>query len=274
MKKCFTIALIISVFSGAHAQQSTSPSKVFNTVGIDQKLDNPLPLDLSFRDETGATVRLSRYFHERPVVLALVYYECPMLCTQVLNGMVETFRTMELTVGKDFDVVTVSIDPKEQPALAAEKKAQYVKEYGRAEAEQGWHFLTGEEKNIKALADTVGFRYVYDETTGQYAHAAGIMVITPEGRIARYLFGIEFGAKDLKFAMMEATHERIGSPVDQLLLLCYHYDPSTGKYSLVVTNLLRIGGLVTLGVLGAFILITHRRDRRKKAGREISISRN
>jgi protein SCO1 len=256
--------------SGARAQQSTSPAKVFNTVGIDQKLDNPLPLELAFRDETGKTVPLSTYFHNRPVVLALVYYECPMLCTQVLNGMVETFRTMDMTVGKDFDVVTVSIDPKEQPALAAEKKTQYLKKYGRAGAEEGWHFLTGEEPNIRALADSVGFRYVYDETSGQYAHAAGIMVVTPEGNVARYLFGIEFGAKDLKFALMEATQERIGSPVDQLLLLCYCYNPATGKYSLVVTNLLRIGGLVTIVLLGGFMIVANRRSHRRK----VAISRN
>ena len=259
------LIIAVMIFAGrTYAQQATPPSRVFSEVGIDQKLDEQIPLDLTFRDENGNTVALGKYFHERPVVLALVYYECPMLCTQVLSGMVETFRTITLTPGKEFDVIAVSIDPTEGPELAAEKKKRYVKAYGRPETAEGWHFLTGDETSIKTLADVVGFRYVYDEKSGQYAHAAGIMIITPEGKIARYLYGIEYAALDLRFSLMEATQERIGSATDQLLLLCYHYDPTTGKYSMVVTNLLRAGGAVTLLVLGGFMLVMFRRDRKRK----------
>ena len=264
MMKTLLVTGILFVAAVATAQEVTPPSRVFNEVGIDQKLDAQLPLELEFLDDNGQKVALNGYFHDRPVVLAFVYYECPMLCTQVLNGMVETFRTMTLTAGEEFEVIAVSIDPTESPELAAEKKKHYLKAYGRSGVSEGWHFLTGDETTIRRLADTVGFRYVYDEKSGQYAHAAGIMVITPEGRIARYLYGIEYAALDLKFSLMEATEERIGSATDQLLLLCYHYDPSTGKYSMVVTNLLRAGGVVTLLVLGGFMLVMHRRDRKRR----------
>jgi protein SCO1/2 len=185
-----------------------------------------------------------------------------MLCTEVLNGMVQTFKTMEFSVGKEFDVVTVSIDPTESPDLAADKKEEYVAEYGRASAQDGWHFLTGEQASITGLAKAVGFRYVYDEKSKQYAHAAGIMVATPQGVLARYHYGIEFGARDLKFALMEASEGRIGSPVDKLLLLCYHYDPTTGKYGVLVMTMLKIGGGLCILLLGAYMFVNFRRDRR------------
>jgi len=238
-------------------------ARAFTEVGIDQKLNEQVPLDLQFKDEQGRTVTLNQYFHSRPVIISLVYYKCPMLCTQVLNGMVQTFKTLTFTAGKEFDVITVSIDPTETSEMAADKKETYVTEYARTGVENGWHFLVGDSTNIKKLADAVGFRYVYDGLTKQFAHASGIMVATPQGKLARYLYGIEYGAKDLTFSLMEASHERIGSPVDKLLLLCYHYDPRTGKYGMMVTTMLRIGGGLTMLAVGAFLFVNFRRDRKK-----------
>ena len=232
-------------------------------VGIDQKLDEQLPLDLTFRDETGKPVQLRKYFGQKPVLLSLVYYDCPMLCTLVLNGLVRSLRAVPLDVGDQFQVVTVSFDPRETAALAAAKKETYVKRYGRAQASQGWHFLTGDEASIQQLTRAVGFRYAYDEKSGQFAHATGIMVLTPTGRLARYFYGIEYSPRDLRLALVEASANKIGSVVDQLLLFCFHYDPKTGKYSLVVMNVLRIAGMGTLLALGSFMLVMFRRDRRK-----------
>lgn len=245
------------------ANPSPPPNAVIN-IGIDQRLHEQIPLDLGFRDEDGKTVHLSDYFGSKPVIVSLVYFQCPMLCTQVLNGMVETFKTLKFTAGKEFEVVTVSIDPNEGPDLAREKKEHYVEEYGREGVARGWHFLTGEQSSISRLARAVGYRYVYDPQSKQFAHAAGIMVATPKGKLARYLYGIEYGARDMRFALMEASQERIGSPVDQFLLLCYHYDPTTGKYGVVVANLLKVGGILSVLVLGGFMLINFRRDRLKK----------
>ena len=232
-------------------------------VGIDQKLDEQLPLDLTFRDETGKPVQLRKYFGQKPVLLSLVYYDCPMLCTLVLNGLVRSLRAVPLDVGGQFQVVTVSFDPRETAALAAAKKETYVERYGRAQASQGWHFLTGDEASIQQLTRAVGFRYTYDEKSGQFAHATGIMVLTPTGRLARYFYGIEYSPRDLRLALVEASANKIGSVVDQLLLFCFHYDPKTGKYSLVVMNVLRIAGMGTLLALGSFMLVMFRRDRRK-----------
>ena len=232
-------------------------------VGIDQKLNEQLPLDLTFRDETGKPVQLRKYFGQKPVLLSLVYYDCPMLCTLVLNGLVRSLRAVPLDVGDQFQVVTVSFDPRETAALAAAKKETYVKRYGRAQASQGWHFLTGDEASIQQLTRAVGFRYAYDEKSGQFAHATGIMVLTPTGRLARYFYGIEYSPRDLRLALVEASANKIGSVVDQLLLFCFHYDPKTGKYSLVVMNVLRIAGMGTLLALGSFMLVMFRRDRRK-----------
>jgi protein SCO1/2 len=233
-------------------------------VGIDQKLDGRVPLDLEFTDETGRTVRLGDYFGTRPVLLALVYYECPMLCTQVLNGLVGSLEALAFNPGREFEVVVLSFDPGETPALAALKRRTYLKRYGRAGTEAGWHFLTGREPAIRALADAVGFRYAYDEAIDQYAHPAAITILTGDGRVSKYLYGIEFAPVDLRLAMVEATDGRIGTAVDQALLFCYHYDPETGKYGLVVMNLIRTGAVLTLVALGAFILVALRRERRSQ----------
>jgi protein SCO1/2 len=232
-------------------------------VGIDQKLDGPVPLDLTFTDETGADVALGRYFGERPVVLAFVYYECPMLCTQVLNGLVGSLEALSFNAGREFEVVIVSFDPGETPALAAEKKRTYLRRYGRPETADGWHYLTGRQSDIEALTGAVGFRYAYDETIDQYAHPAAIMIATPDGRVARYLYGIQFAPRDLQLALVEATDGRIGSVVDQALLYCYHYDPETGTYGFVVMNLVRLAGVLTLLVMGGAIFLSLRRERRQ-----------
>ena len=231
-------------------------------VAIDQKLNQQLPLELIFRDENGVPVKLGQYFGKKPVVLSLVYYNCPMLCTQILNGMVTTFRVLPFQIGKEFDVVTVSFDPRETPALAAAKKKTYVEylpQAAHANANAGWHFLTGDESTIKQLTQAVGFRYRFDEATNQFAHASAIMVATPEGKLSHYFYGIEYSARDLRLALVQSAANKIGSPVDQLLLYCYHYDPATGKYGAVVMNMIRLGGLVTLAGIAFLILFLRRR---------------
>jgi protein SCO1/2 len=242
---------------------STSVPDLLEKVGIDQRLDAQVPLDLTFRDESGKTVTLGDYFGRRPVVLTLVYYECPMLCTQVLNGAVAAFKTMNFTAGQEFDVVTVSFNPKDTAALAAQKKTTYIAKYGRPAAASGWHFLTGDQPAIDALAKAVGFRYVYDEASQQYVHASAMMLLTPHGRMSKYFYGIEYPPRDIRLGLIEAADEKIGTAVDQMLLYCYHYDPSSGKYSMVVMNVLRLGGLVTLVVLGGFVAAMTVRERRK-----------
>lgn len=237
---------------------------ILREVGIDQKLDRMIPLDLEFTDESGRTVRIGDYFGKRPVVLALVYYECPMLCTQVLNGLVGSLEALAFNPGEEFEVVVLSFDPGETPALAANKRETYLRRYSRPGTDAGWHFLTGREAAVRALADAVGFRYAYDEAIDQYAHPAAITVLTGEGRVSSYLYGIEFAPRDLRLALVEATEGRIGTAVDQVLLFCYHYDPETGKYGLVVMNLVRTGGVLTVVGLGAFILLTLRRERRER----------
>ena len=231
-------------------------------VGIDQKLNQELPLDLVFKDEAGQEVKLRQYFGQKPIVLALVYYDCPMLCTQILNGMITPFRVLPFQVGKEFDVVTVSFDPREKPELAAAKKKVYVNylpEAARANAANGWHFLTGDASSIKQLTDAVGFRYHYDEATKQFAHASAIMVATPHGKLSHYFYGIEYSARDLRLALVQSSQNKIGSPVDQLLLYCYHYDPATGKYGAVVMNIVRIAGVITvLGILAMMLLLRRR----------------
>lgn len=236
-------------------------------VGIDQKLDSQLPLDAHFKDETGRDVRLGDYFGKRPVVLALAYYQCPMLCTQVLSGMTRALKTLTFQPGQEYDVVVVSFDPREKPPLAAEKKAVYLREFGRPAASHAWHFLTGDIANLKALTNAIGFRYVYDVHTLQYAHASAIYVVTPDGRMSRYFYGIEYSPKDLRLGLIEASKNKIGTPVDQLLLFCYHYDASTGKYTPVAMNVLRAAGGATVFALGGFILVMLIRDRKSGAGR-------
>ncbi|MFZ0642112.1 MAG: SCO family protein, partial [Candidatus Acidiferrales bacterium] len=227
-------------------------------VGIDQKLNQSVPLNLTFRDEHGQTVRLGQYFGQRPVILTLVYYNCPMLCTQVLNGVESGLKELPLDIGKQFNVVTVSIDPSEGHVLAEVKQEMYTGMYGRPGATEGWHFLTGDEPQIKQLADAVGFRYAYDPETKQFAHASAIMILTPDGKISRYLYGIQFPSRDLRLGLVEASEGKIGSPVDAILLFCYHYDPHTGKYGLLISHVIQAGGAITLLVLGALVLVLFR----------------
>ncbi len=233
-----------------------------NGVGIDQKLNEQLPLDLVFRNENGENVKLGSYFGKKPVVLSLVYYQCPMLCNQVLNGMVTAFKVMAFQPGEEFEVVTVSFDPRETPALAAAKKKTYVDylpEARRSSAASGWHFLTGDEASIKRITEAVGFRYHWDKATNQFAHASGVFVATPAGKLARYFYGIEYAPRDLRLGLIEAAENKIGSPVDQLLLYCFHYDPATGKYGAAVMNLMRLGGVVTVIAIVGLLLRLRRR---------------
>ena len=233
-------------------------------VGIDQKLNEQVPLDLTFRDEAGRDVPLSAFFHpQKPVILALVYYRCPMLCTQILNGVESSLKAVSLNPGRDFEVLSVSFDPKDTPELAASKKQMYLRRYGRPNTANGWHFLTADERNSKALADAVGFHYKYDPKTDQYAHASGIMILTPDGHISKYFYGVEYAARDLRLGLVEASQDKIGSPVDQILLFCYHYDPATGKYGAMTMNILRAAGAGFTLVCGAFLLIALRRDVRR-----------
>lgn len=248
--------------AGAAAQ--TSAQTVLKEVNIDQKLDAQVPLDLVFKDETGQPVRLKDYVHDKPVVLALVYYNCPMLCTMVLNGLTKAIRPLSFTAGDEFEIVTVSFDPREGPELAAAKKETYLKSYGREGAGKGWHFLTGDVASVQKLTDSVGFRYVYDQATDQFAHASGIIVLTPEGKVSKYFYGIEYPARDLRLGLVEASQNKIGTPADAFLLFCYHYDPSTGKYGFAIMNIIRTLGIGLLVGLGTFIFVSLRRDRRRR----------
>jgi protein SCO1 len=229
-------------------------------VGIDQKLNQPIPLDLVFHDEHGKPVRLGEYFGQKPVILSLVYYNCPMLCTQVLNGLESSLKLIPMDVGKQFNMVTVSIDPTERPVLAEAKQALYTGLYGRPGAAEGWHFLTGDEQQIRQLANALGFRYAYDPDSKQFAHASAIMLLTPEGKISRYFYGIQFPSRDLRLGLVEASEGKIGTPVDQVLLFCYHYDPSTGKYGLLISRLIQTAGAVTVLAIATLILVLYKKE--------------
>lgn len=242
-------------------------------VGIDQHLGTTVPLDAVFRDEAGRSVRLGSYFGKRPVVLAMVYYRCPMLCTQVLNGLLQSAQSVKLSLGEDYDIVTVSFDPRETPALAAAKKARYVRSYRREGAERGWHFLTGDKTSVERLARAVGFRYRYDAGADQFAHASGIILLTPEGQIGRYFYGIDYRPQDLRLGLVECSQGKIGSKVDQLLLLCYHYDPQAGRYNLAVDRALRAAGGLTVLLLGGFLALMYGQERRRsRTAREAALS--
>jgi protein SCO1 len=230
------------------------PSEL-NNVGIDQKLNAQVPLNLPFRDETGQPVTLQKYFNNKPVVLALVYYDCPMLCTQVLNGMTSTLRKVNFQMGKDYDVVTVSFDPKETPQLAAAKKAVYLERLGQPGAAQGWHFLTGPEDSIQKLTSAVGFHYVWDPKTQVFNHATAIMILTPQGKVSKYFYGVEYLPQDFRFGLIQASNNEIGTPVDRILLYCCKYNVSTGKYDLFVSRLLAIAGVIIMGAVGAFLFV-------------------
>jgi protein SCO1 len=230
-------------------------------VGFDQRLDERVPLDVAFTDEQGQPVRLGKYFREKPVVLAFVYYDCPMLCTMILSSIASSLGVLSLGAGAEFELVMVSFDPRETPELAARRKAEFLARYERPAAAAGSHFLTGGGPSIAALTNAAGFRYAWDEETKQFAHPAGIVVLTPDGRLARYLFGLEYGARDLRLALVEASEGRIGTAVDAALLYCYHYDPMTGRYGLVVMRILRVAGAATVLAIAAFIVLMVRRDR-------------
>jgi len=250
---------------GARPSSGTSANGLPNAlkqVGIDQKLNEQLPLDLVFRSEEGEQVRLGDYFGKKPVVLALVYYQCPMLCNQVLNGMVTSFKVLNFKAGEEFEVVTVSFDPLETAEMARAKKQTYINYLPAAKREpamRGWHFLTGDQENIRRLTDAIGFRYYFDAATDQFAHGSAIYVATPQGKLARYFYGIEYSPKDLRLGLVEASENKIGSPVDQLLLYCYHYDPATGKYGAVIMNMVRLGGIATLIAMVALFFVMRRR---------------
>jgi len=262
-------ALAFGVSARASAQYGEPPPRpdpnvrtgILKEVGIDQRIGEQLPLDLTFHDESGRDVRLGAFFHDKPVVLALAYYDCPMLCTQVLNGMTGSLKTLSLDAGKDFDVVVVSIDPRDSYQMAAAKRDTYVRNYGRPQTAAGWHFLTGADASIKPLAAALGFHYAYDANLKQYAHGAAIYVVTPKGVVSRYLLGIDFAPRDLRLALVEASNNRLGTAVDQVLLLCYHYDPSTGRYSTAVLNSVRVGFVVTVGAFLAFVFVSLKRER-------------
>jgi protein SCO1/2 len=240
------------------------PPSLLNGVGIDQRLNTQLPLNLTFTDDAGKQVTLGTYFGKRPAILALVYYRCPMLCSEELDGLTSALEMVRFVPGKDFDIIVASIDPTEGTDLAAAKKREYVKRYGRPETANGWHFLTGTQPNIDALTQAVGFRYVKLTVPGsnlmQYAHASSIQIVTPEGKLAQYYMGVEYSPKDMMLGLDEASSNRIGSPVENILTYCYHYDPTTNTHDLIIARVVQLGGLVTVLLLGGFMLVMFRRD--------------
>jgi len=259
-----TFILIASAFGqGMNNGIMSPPTNVrppgLKNVGIEQNLNQPIPPDLMFQDDLGRSVRLGDLFGKRPIILNLVYYNCPMLCGEVLSGLENSLRMMSFDVGKEFDVITVSFDPTETPEMAAKKKGDFLRRYKRAGAEQGWHFLVGPKISVDALTKAAGFQYQYDEKTKQFAHAAAILILTPQGKIAQYYYGIEFPPKDLRLGLVEAGAGKIGNVVDQLLLYCYHYDPEQGKYSATILRVLRLAGVATMLFIGTFIFVMIRR---------------
>lgn len=262
-KRWASAGALVGLLGASALAQGLGPAQaLLDASRIDQKLDAQIPLDLEFKDEAGRDVHLQDYFGQRPVVLVMAYYECPMLCTLVLNGLVRALNVVNLDMGKDFDVVTVSFDPGETPDLAAAKKASYVSQYRRTGAEEGWHFLTGSEDSIRRLTDAVGFRYAYDAKRDEYAHASAIMVATPDGKLSKYFYGVEYSGRDLRLGLVDASERRIGSAVDFVLLWCYHYDPLTGKYGLAIIRAVRVAGALTVLALAGFVIRALRQDRR------------
>jgi protein SCO1/2 len=261
------VAAVVSAQDGQGLQPQTGvPSSQMpvelRNVQFVQRLSEQLPLDLPFIDEDGQVVPLRQYFARKPVVLAFVYYECPMLCSQVLNGMTSALATLDETAGRDYEVVAVSFDPRDTPVAAAAKKKSYLDRYKRPGSERGFHFLTGSEASVKALTAAAGFKYEWDEATQQFAHASGLVIATPQGTLSRYFFGIEYAPRDLKFALIESSAGRVGSLVDQVLLYCYHYDPKTGSYSFVAMKVVQLGGALTLLALVGFVVVAIRREHR------------
>jgi protein SCO1/2 len=253
----YPIWLFAAVASCVCAQ---TPRPQFNGIGIQQNLNAAIPLDLVFHDETGAALPLRTYFGQKPVLLVPMYFRCAMLCSQVLRGVVAGLRPLSIKPGRDFEVVAVSFDPADTPAEAAQKREQYSHSYSSKLGTAGWHFLTGDEQTIRPLMDAIGFHYRYDPQHQMFVHASGVMVLTPDGHLARYLYGVEYEPKDLKLSLIEASHDRIGSPVDQILLFCYHYDPRTGKYGAMVIDVLRGAAILMIGLLGVGGWLLFRRD--------------
>src|SRR6478672_11271929 len=236
-------------------------------VGFDQKLGDQLPLDAEVKDESGKVQKLGEFFKSgRPVIVAFVYYECPMLCNEVLNGLTGSLKGINLNAGKDFDVVAISFDPRDndKPDLAKNKKLSYLEHYGRPGTDSGWHFLTGSQESIKAVTDAAGFKYEWDDKTQQFAHAAAVMVVTPEGKMSRYFYGIDYAPKDLKFGIMDSAQAKVGNPAEQLLLYCYHYDPASGKYGLAILRVMRLAGVATLLGMGAMAFVFWRKNKSKE----------
>lgn len=271
LSSALPLALVVGTLASTAWGQSMSkgimspPANVrppyLQNVGIEQRLDAQVPGDLSFVDDTGRPVKLGDYFGKKPLILNLVYYNCPMLCGEALAGLTSSMKLVKFDVGNEFEIITVSFNPHETPQLAAEKKRDYVKRYGRPTAAAGWHFLTGPPDSINALTNAVGFQYQYDAAKNQYAHATAIMVLTPQGRISRYFYGVDFPPKDLRMGLVEASQGKIGNAVDQVLLYCYHYDPATGKYGAIVSNMLKLGGALTILFIGGLILVLVRLER-------------
>ena len=261
LAKFFCLIAAGMVTAAAYGQNP--PDALADRVGMDQKLNAQVPLEAVFRDETGQRVRLGNYFGTKPVILVLAYYECPNLCTLVLNATLASVQDLRFNAGTDFQIVVVSFDPREKPALAAEKKRTYVRRYARPGGAGGWHFLTGDEPAIKQLAQSVGFHFVFDAQSKQYAHPSAIMVLTPAGKISRYFAGIEYPPKELRLALIEAADGRIGSLTDQLFLFCFHYNPLTGKYGVAIMRVIRVCGCATVFLLGAFVIVQLRRDRQR-----------
>jgi protein SCO1 len=255
------IALLFALTASA---QTNEPPKLPGKVAVAQKLGWQVPLDLTFRNERGEIVKLRQLFRGKPVLLNFVYFNCPMLCPMTLEGLSSSLSELKFNVGKEFDIITVSIDPRDKASTAAEMKDRYVRKYGRLDAAYGWHFLTGTDTNVRKLADTVGFQYAYDEKRDQFAHAAALLIMTPDGRTSRYFYGFEYKPRDLRLAIVEASGGKIGNATDQFLLLCYHYDPATGKYSRNAMNFVRAGGVATLAILASFIVVMVRREKLTK----------
>ena len=248
------------------AQEPDSPGAVVNRVGFDQKLGVRLPLDRHFRGDSGRDLALGELFGRRPVILVPVYYSCPLLCNQTLNALTRSLKPLSLDAGKDFDVVAISIDPEEKPELASKKKAAYLERYDRPGTDAGWHFLTGEPGSIAAVTEAIGFRYTYNPQSRLFSHAAGIVIVTPDGRVSRYYFGIDYPARDLQAELKRANSGQIGTPISGLLLLCYDYDAATGKYTLSILRVTRILGMATVLTLASFLFVMYRRDRVRRRG--------
>jgi len=260
----FTLALAAAAWGQGMTKGILSPPANLRppglkNVGIEQHLDEPIPRSLEFRDETGRAVKLGDYFGDKPVILSLVYYRCPMLCSEVLSGLESSLRVLKFDVGKDFEVLTVSFDPHDTPEIATAKKAEYIRRYKRAGAAEGWHFLTGSQESIDALTRAAGFQYEYDPKSGQFAHTTAIMILTPGGKIAQYYFGVDYAPKDLQLGLVEASQGKIGNVMDELLLYCYHYDPATGKYGAIISRILQLSAAATILILGGLLLILFRR---------------